>query len=423
MRLAYLSNVLPNLTETFIYREIFQLRDRGANVRTYSLRKPSPAHFSQEAFSIYSSTYYLLPVRLSTLLKAQLRFMVLSPVRYVRALWKMLEGTHNRAKDRVRSLLHFGEGVVLSDRMLSDGITHIHAHFASQSTSVARVVHLLTGISYSFTGHAHDIWHDRLLFPEKLLEARFAVTCSDMGRRHLLAQAGRDVSGKVHVVYHGLNVDSFPYVPGTEGRERNLILSVGRLTAQKGFPDLIKACSLLKGRGMAFMCTIVGQGEDRDELERLIKAEGLSECVVLAGAVPQEGIKEYYRRAWVFALPCVDTHDGNRDGIPNVLMEAMAMGVPVVTTANSGQPELIEDGIHGFLVPTHSPSALADALVKLCDDEALRQKITHRARKRMEEEFDSRKTTEGLLELFKQCIPGSKPEGQENPASQQIALG
>jgi colanic acid/amylovoran biosynthesis glycosyltransferase len=338
------------------------------------------------------------------ILKSHIKFLWQGPWKYARTLYKMLKGTHRKGRDRIRTLMHFGEGVVMADRMQADGITHIHAHFASQSASVARVIHLLTGIPYSFTGHAHDVWHDRLLLPEKLREARFAVTCSDMGRRALVAEAREDVSDKVHVVYHGLDVDRFPYCANGAARERNLILSVGRLTAQKGFPDLVRACAIMKGRGFDFRCIIIGQGEDRTVLERLIEAEGLSQEVKLEGAVPQERIKGYYQKAYVFALPCVDTPDGNRDGIPNVLMEAMAMGLPVVTTGNSGQPELIRNGIDGVLVSTHAPESLADAVMKLCTDDLFRESIRSSARKRMEEVFDCRKTIGPLLTLFQRHL-------------------
>lgn len=405
MPLAYLSHVLPNLTETFIYREISQIRDRGFDVMTYSLRRPEPSTIAEEARLLHATTWYLLPVGIRALLASHCRFALRAPFNYVRTLWRMVKGTHSRPKDRLRSLTHFGEGAVLARRMQSDGITHIHAHFASQAASVARVVHLLTGIPYSFTGHAHDIWHDRILLPEKLEEARFVATCSQMGRRHLVSQAPAGAVEKIHVVYHGLDVQTFPYIANGEGREKNLILSVGRLTPQKGFPDLIKACAILKGRAVRFRCVIVGQGEDKEHLQALIESVGLGRFVTLQGAVAQEKIRGYYGRAWVFALPCVDTRDGNRDGIPNVLMEAMAMGLPVVTTTNSGQPELIRDGRDGLLVPAHSPVLLADAIAQLFGDSELRERIRIEARRRMEDTFDCRKTIEPLVDLFRLCAP------------------
>ncbi|OPY67927.1 MAG: Alpha-D-kanosaminyltransferase [Syntrophorhabdaceae bacterium PtaU1.Bin034] len=404
MSLAYLSNYFPSLTETFIYREVIELKRRGIEVATYSLRRPDPSGISKESLPLHSGTYYLLPVTPSRLLGSHLGFFLRHPLKYFRAYLSMIYGTHVRGKDRFRSLMHFGEGVVLAEKMREDGVTHIHAHYASQAASVARVVHLLTGIPYSFTGHAHDIWHDRLLIPEKLSEAMFVTTCSDVGRCSLLGQARQDVAGKVHVVYHGLDLNSFPFSKNGEGRERNLVLSVGRLTPQKGFPDLIRACVVLKERGLGFRCVIIGEGEERQEIERLIKSAGVEKEVKLKGAVTQEQIKDYYRKAWVFALPCVDTTDGNRDGIPNVLMEAMAMGVPVVTTSNSGQSELIRDGVHGLLVPTHSPAEIADSIMRLCEDTHLRDKIVTEARKRMEQDFDNRKTIEPLLGLFERFV-------------------
>ncbi len=315
----------------------------------------------------------------------------------------MLAGTHACAKDRLRSLMHFGEGVPLAQQMLRDGVGHIHAHFASQSASVARVVHLLTRIPYSFTGHAHDIWQDRLLMPEKLAEAAFVVTCSDNARRSLLAESPRDAPAKVHLVYHGLDVDNFPYCNGDE-REKNLILSIGRLTQTKGFPDLIAACGLLAARGFPFRCVIVGEGEERTRLEAMIEESGLSGKVSLAGALRQEEIRAYYRRAWVFALPCVDAADGNRDGIPNVLMEAMASGVPVIATANSGQAELIRHGTDGLLVPVHSPDRLAEALAAVCSNDALRERLSAAGRDKIVNSFDNRKTIEPLICLFREWV-------------------
>ncbi len=405
MALAYLSHVLPNLTETFIYREIFQIRERGFDVRTYSLRRPEPSYVAEEARPIYVTTWYLLPVGMSALVASHCSFIFRGPVEYARTLWRMVGGTHSRPRDRLRSLTHFGEGVVLARRMQHDGITHIHAHFASQAASVARVVHLLTGIPYSFTGHAHDIWHDRILLPEKIEEARFVATCSQMGKRYLVSQAPAGASEKIRVVYHGLDVQAFPYIANGEGRGKDLILSVGRLTPQKGFPDLIKACAILKSRAVRFRCIIIGRGEDKEQLQGLIESAGLAGLVTLQGAVAQERIREYYRRAWVFALPCVDTADGNRDGIPNVLMEAMAMGLPVVTTTNSGQPELIRDGVDGLLVPAHSPLVLAEAIARLFDDGELRERIRTAARRRMEDAFDCRKTIEPLVDLFRAHVP------------------
>jgi len=402
--IAYLTNYFPSLTETFIYREVVELKRRGFDIVTYSLRKPSITEVSAEALGLYESTYYLLPARIPAVVRSHLGYVGTRPLTYAAAAFKMITGTHKHWRDRVRSLMHFGEGVAIASKIRNDHVVHIHAHYASQAASVARAVHLLTGIPYSFTGHAHDIWHDRLLLPEKLREARFVVTCSEAGKEALCNSPPDGLHPQVHVVYHGIDVDEFPWHENPGTREKNLILSFGRFTGEKGFPDLIRACAIMKAWGFPFRCTIVGEGEERETLRDLVASLHLSHEVNLAGAVPQERIREFYRRAWIFALPCVDTPDGNRDGIPNVLMEAMAMGVPVITTGNSGQPELIEDRKHGFMVAAHAPEELARTIMSVCHDGQLHRATAKEARKRIEQMFDSRKTIQPLIALFREHV-------------------
>lgn len=403
MELAYLHSIFPKLTATFIYREVLELQRRGIPIKNYSIHKPKPSDLSNESIVLCDDTVYLLPISLFTFLRCHTIFFLRSPFVYIKALIKMLTGTTRNLRDKYRSLLHFGEGVVLADKMSRDGIQHIHAHYASQTASVARVIYLLTNIPYSFTGHAHDIWHDKLLLPEKLEEAIFIICCSEFGRQYLLKQSKRDVSNKVHLIYHG--VDSRIFIPPMNDakRKRNFILSIGRLTEQKGYPDLIKACKILHDRNINITCNIVGEGEQRSLLEQLIKDYKLQDQVKLLGAIKQENIMEYYHNAWIFVLPCIDTHEGNRDGLPNVLMEAMATGLPVITTANSAQSELITHEKQGLLVAQSSPLEIAKAIEKLIIDHNLWGKIQFHARQRMENDFDCRKTIEPLLDLLENC--------------------
>ncbi|MBT0652932.1 glycosyltransferase family 4 protein [Geomobilimonas luticola] len=403
MKLAYLTNYFPSLTETFIYREVMELQRRNYSIDVYSLRKPDRNDISQEAVGLYDATRYLLPIDVLYLCKCHLKYLFGRPLRYVMTLCKMLTGTHKNLKGRIRSLMHFGEGVVLADMMSKAGVTHIHSHYASQSTSVARVIHLLAGLPYSFTGHAHDIWHDQLLLPQKLAEAKFVVTCSHFGRQWLLKQIDRDVSGKVHVVYHGLDTRKFT-PPVNEKRKKNLVLSVGRLDEIKGHPDLIRACAILRDKNFDFECAIVGEGPMRSELEKLVAACQLEEYVKLIGALPQEEIITCYQSAWVFALPCVTVNDGRQDGLPNVLMEAMSCGLPVITTKCTAQTELIEHERNGLLISPHQPEELANAIMELCEDVGLRDLLRMDARLKMEQEFDNQKTIEPLLRLYDQYL-------------------
>jgi glycosyltransferase involved in cell wall biosynthesis len=398
--IGYMSNYFPSLSETFIYREVMELRRRGIELRLYSIRRPDVDGLSVEARGLYDETVYLLPASIRLLFAAHFFFLFTSPLRYVKTLFSLTGGTYHRVRDRLRGLMHFGEGVLLARVMQRHGISHLHANFASQSTSVARVVSKLTGIPYSFFGHAHDIWHDRLQLPQKIEEAQFVCCCSALGKRWLAQQAGSDAGEKIHLVYHGIDVRRFAPPAQRNKKNENILLSVGRMTEQKGFSDLLSACAFLRDINCAVTVWLVGTGELQEELRRQARSLGIADRVVFWGAQPQEKILDFYHKATAFVLPCVDTRDGNRDGIPNVLLEAMACGLPVVTTDNAGQSELIEHGTSGVIVPSRAPRALAEALHELLIDPQLRARMAEFGRQRVVMHFDSTKTVLPLVELF-----------------------
>jgi glycosyltransferase involved in cell wall biosynthesis len=206
---------------------------------------------------------------------------------------------------------------------------------------------------------------------------------------------------EVHTIYHGLDTDYFSPAPRRNGAELPLILAVGRFVEKKGFDQLIEACALLKQQGLRFGCTIVGErGNALESVLALIEARGLADSVRLRSAVTQDELRDIYRAARVFALPCQVMEDGDRDGFPNVLAEAMAMAVPVVSTNISGIPEMIDDGVHGLLVEPRNPQALADALRSVLTDPELHARLARAGRERICERFDSRRTTIALRDLF-----------------------
>jgi colanic acid/amylovoran biosynthesis glycosyltransferase len=404
MSLAYLTSVFPELTGTFIYREVFELQRRGVHLKIYSIHKPNPRELSQEAIPLCEHTYYLLPANVFNVLRSHIKFFVKFPMKYISTLSRMMTGTYYRFGDRVRGLKHFAEGVVLADRMIRDGIMHTHAHYASYPSSIAHTIHLLVGIPYSFSAHAYDIWYDKLLLPEKLHKCTFAICCSEFGRKALINQSRSNVSHKIHLLYHGIDVRKFHFPKFDIHPSRKILLSVGRLTEQKGFPHLIEACVILRDRGIDIECQIIGEGEQRSELEALIKYYKIDGQIKLLGSIKQERILIYYQSAWAFVLPSVDTHDGDRDGIPNVLMEAMAAGCPVITTTNSGQAELIDNGNSGLLVSQKSAVEIADAVERLWKDHLLWERIRYQARIKVENDFDSQKTIESLLGIFNEFV-------------------
>jgi glycosyltransferase involved in cell wall biosynthesis len=208
----------------------------------------------------------------------------------------------------------------------------------------------------------------------------------------------------LYTIYHGLDVSLFT-PSGKNLASIPVLLSVGRFVEKKGFVYLVEACRLLRNRGYSFQCQIIG-GRDAyfDAVERRVKELGLGDTILLRPAVTQEELKDLYERASVFALPCLVVANGDRDGIPNVLVEAMAMQIPVVSTNISGIPELVESGVNGILVPEKNAEALADAIATLLDDGDLRQRLGKEARRKVRRLFDARENTVVLRDLFTACL-------------------
>jgi glycosyltransferase involved in cell wall biosynthesis len=244
------------------------------------------------------------------------------------------------------------------------GVRHLHAHWATEAASVAMIFAWLTGLPFSFTAHAYDIYLQPQFLKRKLAEARFAVTVSAYNKQYLLDHYGAEFERKLHVIYPLIDLDQFPPRAAPPGNGRLSIVATGRLTEYKGFGYLVEACRILKERGVKLICQIVGEGEDREALEYTIARDGLHDSVKLLGSIPYQAVPPLLEQATAFALPCVIASNGDRDGMPLVLIEAMARGVPVVSSDVIGLREVVRDGV-GLLVPPHDASALADALLQI----------------------------------------------------------
>jgi glycosyltransferase involved in cell wall biosynthesis len=423
---AYLLKGYPRLSEIFIASEIERLERAGLPIRLYVIKPPDERSWHPVVDRIRARPSYLPAVdsvsgiSLARWLRANLRPFLPSLAAIARrrpaglaraaaaALAQAVRARESRwswpRKVYVKELL---QGVALAERLLAaPDVRHLHAHFAHGCTTVAWLASLITGIPFSFTGHAKDIYAEGLnpagLLRRKLLAARFAVTCTDANRRHLERLApGADV----HRVYHGLNADFSRLVdteaapPRANGRMR--LLGVGRLVEKKGFDVFVDACALLADRGIAFEAAIVGEeGDHAAVVRRRIADRGLADRIVLGGPKTQAELLDEYLRADALCLPCRIVEGGDRDGIPNVLVEAMACGVPSVSTSISGIPELIEDGRNGLLVAPDDPEALAAALTRIRDDRELAARVSRGARATVGERFDGDRLTTQLLELF-----------------------
>lgn len=399
LRLSYIIGTYPVLTETFIDREVETLRDRGVDLEIVSIRRPGGRKLSSSQRALSQSVRYLLPVSVPGLFIAHLGAMLRRPRTYFGTLAWLLSRPHTAA--RSRTALHFATGVyaawVLRDRR---GV-HIHAHFVDRAATVALVAARLLNTTYSVTAHAREIYVQPVLLRERLGEAKFVVTCTEYNRRHLADLVGPVAGSKVMRLYHGLDLAAFGEERGRAvGASRPILLAVAQLKEKKGLRYLIEGCRLLVDRGREIRCEIVGDGPLRGDLERLVAELGLQDVVVLAGALPFSEVLGRYRRAWAFVLPCIVAPDGDRDGIPNTILEAMAAELAVVSTPISGIPEVVRDGDTGLLVAEADPAAIADAVERLFDDRDLATLLGARGRALVDREFDLGRNVDRLLARF-----------------------
>jgi glycosyltransferase involved in cell wall biosynthesis len=402
---AYLIRMVPQTSETFIAGEILRLERLGLPLRVYSCRLPVERVEHESVRSIQSPIEYLpdpLWKAMPRILALLLSFGRQDPKALGRALAYVIRRSwRDRGFEMWKRL---GQAACLAKQLQARRIRHVHAHFAHSATDVTLLASILSGVPFSFTGHARDIYTAKPTdLREKVEAASFSVTCTAANQHFLANIAGESLSDKIRLGYHGVDTIKFAY----RAREPDglpLVLSVGRLVEKKGFPDLIEALAVLKERGVAFNALIVGEGPERQDLEAQVRRLGLDNRVELPGAVSQEALVEIYKEATVFALPCRILDDGDRDGLPNVLLEAMATGLPVVSTPVSGIPEVIRNGENGLLVGERDVTALAAALELLLSDAELRQRLGKNARGTVEAEMSADAMVRQLAGLFFDAI-------------------
>ena len=399
--IAYIVKAWPRLSETFVLNEIISLEQRGVAIRIFSVKAPDPGPAHSKVMQVRAKvTCLALQQAWKQAVAANLRLLRHQPGRYLRLLLHVV--TSKVARQRFGLPRHFFQAAYLADILSREPADHLHAHFASTPARVAMLVHRLSGIPYTFTAHAKDIYlSDSEVFRGKLEEARAVVTCTEYNRSFLLKQYGQLAAHKVCCIYHGLDTSQFKFHPrqAVENGEP-VILSVARLVEKKGLEDLLVAADILRHRGRVCQVDIIGSGPLREVLKAQAKLLGLADRVRLLGAQAHDAVCLAYQRASIFVLPCVIASNGDRDGIPNVLLEAMASGLPVVSTPVSGIPELVESGKNGLLVPPHDPRSLADAIDSLLGSRELRGQLALAARAKLEASFSLEASAERLLAVF-----------------------
>jgi colanic acid/amylovoran biosynthesis glycosyltransferase len=404
VKVAYVVKRYPRYSETFIVNEILAHEAAGMEIGIFSLLTPEDGHFQDAISRVRAPVAYL---RAKGLKASDLWSTLDEAGEDLPNLWHALE----EARGGDVRLVY--QAVLLAREARRGGFTHLHAHFATASTTVTRLAARFAGLPYTFTAHAKDIFHESVDpedFRRKLADAAATVTVSDFNLEYLRQKYGPAADG-ARRVYNGLELERFPY---SEPRDREPeIVAVGRLVEKKGFSDLVEACALLRDRGVRFRSRIVGVGDQEEQLRSRIANRGLRDFVDLTGPLPQREMARVVADASVFAAPCVVGRDGNRDGLPTVLLEAMALGTPCVSTDVTGIPEVLRHGETGLMVPQHDATALADAVERLLGDAQLRVRLARGARRLIETEFDVSRNAATLRDVFASAARAEEPSARE----------
>ena len=398
-RIGYVLKRYPRFSETFIVSEILAHEAVGLEIEIFALRSVQETHF-QDMLGRVRAPVTRVP---DSFRSAEMLWTLICEARdTLPGGWAAL-GSIEGADGR-----DVAQAIIIALACHARGITHLHAHFGTVSTSVARLAAWLAGITYSFTTHAKDIYHnyeEPVELAIKLRDAAAAVTISDFNVAYLRERFGVDAE-KVVRIYNGLDLDRFTWLPPRAGGE---ILAIGRLVEKKGFDILIAAMERLRARGRDATSRIIGAGEAEEALQAQIDAAGLGDQVRLDGPRPQADIMAALRDAAMLVCPSVVGEDGNRDGLPTVLLEAMALGTPCIATDVTGIPELARDGETGLCVAERDADALAAAIACLLDDQELGRRFSEAGRALIEREFDIASNAASLRCVFADAIRGRVP--------------
>jgi glycosyltransferase involved in cell wall biosynthesis len=413
-QIGYLLRSYPRLSQTFILNEILALEGIGVSIQIFAQTNPHEKVVQMQVDQVRAPVHYLdediQPRSLRKMLHENAQVVWLHPKGYLRSLVYLAA---NRGIDQGYTAssrwecflraVHLIYLLLLNERSTGKKIDHLHAHFAHDPALIAYLVHGMTGMPFSFTAHARDLFQ----VPEKVLadriqQAKAVITCCRANLEYL-KQLAPSQQSKFSLVYHGVNLKDFQ--PASNAGASSLlkvplILSVGRLVEKKGFQDLLQALLIVKKRGENFQCAIYGDGPLCQQLEEWIEQHDLAGDISLKGDRTQQELISVFQNATLFILTPVQTEDGDRDGIPNVLVEAMAVGLPVITTAVSGIPELVEDHLNGLLYQPHDVEGIASGIIELLRSGEKRRQFGEAASKKVREQFDITQAANRLKALF-----------------------
>lgn len=410
LRVGYVLKRFPRLSETFILNEMLELERQGVEIEVFSLFKPP----LEEKHALLAD------------LKARVTYLPTSGAVEQMTVKTVLDDADFSDRRPITSLLGEGDfdavmpgktagekaGIIFKAATVAllakaFKLQHLHAHFGSDAATVALMASRLGGLPFSFTAHAKDIYHtyedeltDSRMRRAKISEARFVATVSEFNKQYLQGLAGKQNAARIRRLYNGIDLSRFLFQ--CDGRDPETVLAVGRLVEKKGFTHLVEACRILAGRAVAFRCDIVGDGPLHHELDTQIQQAGLARQVRLLGPRRQEELITLMETATLMVLPCIVTPSGDRDGLPTVLLEALAAGLPCISTVVSGVPEIINPNKTGLLVEPGNADQLADAMEKLLADPAKRMMFAQKGRVKAERDFSLATNAATLRGLFEQ---------------------
>lgn len=401
LKIAYILNRFPYLTETFILREMVHVRELGQEVHIFSLLPPLATPVHQQAREMMPYVHYSPFLLSGKLILAQLFFLLHSPIRYARALARAVWQTYREPLVLLRVLAIFPKSVYFARQMQELQIDHIHAHYVWVNGVAAKVVSDLIGVTTSLHPHAFGLFsRERESVRRQLELSDGVVTVSEYHRQCIADLCPRWSKNDIEIVHYGLDPTEFTPARVPAAGDTVRILSVGSLVEKKGHEFLIDACALLAEQGVTFRCSIVGIGPLESALEARIDRNRLQGRVSLLGPKTQAEVRDLYRHSDIFALACIVAKNGDRDGMPNVLLEAMAMQIPVVTTPVAGIVELVRHEKTGLLVPEKDAVALAHALDRLVHDGFLRRELGGSGHQAVLDGFDIRHTARKTADFF-----------------------
>ena len=418
MTILHLISTFPPLTETFVLREIRRLRKTGLNVVIGQLRplhRTPPARGFEDLSPLVNGVGWL-----SLEMLTSLAFFTLRKPRQLAECLRIVLRSLSQPQHFVKMLYVLLSSIRLGYSLRNTRIEFVRADFLHTQALAARFLKSLLGVPYGITAYTVVVYYRPAVIAEIIRGATFLVADTRQTKRFLLSMGASP--NQVHLIRNGVSLEEFPWPHGVADAGSPIILGVGSLIPKKGFDVLLRACAILRARGIQFRCVVIGDGSEREKMENLKKDLGLDGCVEMLGYRTLAELKDWYCRATVLVMPSVVSPTGETDGLPTVVIEALASGLPVVGTETAAIPEIIQDGVNGFLVATNAPEPLADQVQVLLEHPDLREQFGCEGRRRVEQDFNLDRKVETLRNLIVGHVPSKRLSDIGEPFAQAADL-